>query len=789
MSRRSLVFSGIFAFIALTAGVWFWNSGERLTFAPELDSSRTFSASLKIHANSPQGFGSASVEFSAILNAAVSGFDNGQRRLHLTLPYSRLRENNRVVYDSEALDDYDERGLLLQRFLTSGITAAFDQRGRPVSAVEFVDSEAFEQISQSVPPALIQQLETSLTPTAVYPALPVRGVKRGMSWTVQTAGLGSTSLRYELVELDADRAIITVAPAGPTDDGAVDYRGILELERETGWPVRGRLLIRQDSHTSGEALSIQLSLHQPGFEFEIKDEDHLGWAYLSQDLISVNLNDPDTLEYFSLHTGDETKTREEQLALLESAMLWFPPLEGLENYGLFVDREQLYPIGLMPAQLWNLRLLNQDGDQFRSDVKPYPRFNVRAVIMDNTADHLVHSPVNITALNADEVAAIHSVELDLDLYATDQKIELRIDREGNTEGKDNRSDDYQLEIKESTPRSATLRISRRDGGMIIGGTVVAVTPRSADGNLIPQYEYRISTSQVEAARTAYLEADGDHESNQTFERYLRQALYTVPDDWLNRDRIVEVRTETPFESLELSFTTATKVRHTLTVRNGAETFLGGPVVGSVTLSPYQLPTLDFPDLDIDDIVTSGVENGQLIFSLPEHGRNRCNIELLDAPQVHGSSLLIQTPRLIGWTYNDLESQLVSESGLTFFYDLPVKLQAQCITRISTRTEQVDDSERLRRIDPYTIELSDALFEDIAEVRRIQDDFFSSYPLVGRNLNGQALMILSQLEAYQGKDGGMDSRRLRFWGEVSEVTYPVIEAIETRQLEFHLPPLP
>lgn len=789
MSRCSRAASGFLVCTAVAAGVWLWNAGERLSFNPEANSARTFNLSLKVTAQSPGGYGSASAEFSAILNAAVSAFENDQTRLHLTLPYSRIRENDQVRYDSESLEPYDERGILLQRLVTSGVTATLDHRGRPVSPVEFVDTEAFEQIAESISPELVRQLQNSLTTTTAYPSLPARGLKPGKSWIVepfQAAGLTSTPLRYELVALDADRITITVAPTTQADSDAVEYRGFLEMERSTGWPVRGRFLIQQGPRVSGEALSIHLSLHQPGFEFKTQDENYLGWAYLSLNSATVNLDDADVQEYFPLLDQKGKTSREEQLAVLEDAMLWFPPLDGLEHHGLFTDREQLLQANLMPSKLWGIRLIDQDGNQFRSDVKPDPRFNLRALVIDDKADHLTRSPFDIKALNDDELAAVHSVDMDLDIYAARPPLEFRVDREGNVDGEG--SDDYQLEIIDAGPQHATLRISRKDGGDIIGGTFVLVTPRSANETVIPQYEYRLSTSQVEAIRDAYVEADGDIESAQAFEKELKQALYTVPEDALNRDRIVEIRTRTPFDSLELSFAPGIKRRETLTVRNGAETLRGGPVVGSVTLPLYELPVLDFPDLELNDIVTNGVDNGQLIFSLPEHGRNRCKFGLLEAPEVHGSPLLIQT-RHQGWTYNALEFQLVSENGLEFFYDVPVKVQTQCITRISTRTEQVDHSEHLQRIDPYTIELSDALFEDIAEVRRIQDDFFPSYPLVGRNLDGQALMILSHQEAYQGESAGMDSRRLRFWGEVFEVTYPLIETTESRQIEFHLPPLP
>src|SRR5690606_40519017 len=119
------------------------------------------------------------------------------------------------------------------------------------------------------------------------------------------------------------------------------------------------------------------------------------------------------------------------------------------------------------------------------------------------------------------------------------------------------------------------------------------------------------------------------------------------------------------------------------------------------------------------------------------------------PQVAGSPLSVQQQQA-GRYYrlsDPTSLQLATEHGLTFFYDLKVAIQTHCITRIETRTEAVDASTLLRRLDPYTIDLSEKLFNDLAAINVLQENIYSSFPLIGRNADGEPLTILSHLAHY------------------------------------------
>src|SRR5690606_5766107 len=102
MSRRSLIVTCCLLVVVLGVGGWFWNQGERLSFSPPSDSSRTFKISQKLILEPNRRYGSDSIELSAVLNARVTGFENNQTRVNVTLPYALVRENSNTLYNSEA---------------------------------------------------------------------------------------------------------------------------------------------------------------------------------------------------------------------------------------------------------------------------------------------------------------------------------------------------------------------------------------------------------------------------------------------------------------------------------------------------------------------------------------------------------------------------------------------------------------------------------------------------------------------------------------------------------------
>lgn len=792
MSRRSLIVTCCLLVVVLGVGGWFWNQGERLSFSPPSDSSRTFKISQKLILEPNRRYGSDSIELSAVLNARVTGVEKNLTQINMALPYALVRENSNTLYNSEAQDDHNEVEQLLRRLLTAGVTTWVDSQGRP-SEIEFTDTETFTQLSEAAPYLKqLQNLQSTLRLGALYqPHFPVQPLKEGLSWhsePFQAEGLNIPSLRYEVTRIDPDQVTITVASVATGETPQeVEYRGFLEVERETGWPLRARFAIHQPGQ--GQAalpLLIQLSLHQPGYEFETQDIDLEAWAYWSHQPLQIDLQDTD----IALHFLNETiPSREEQLEVLRTSALWFPPIENHKDLGLLLDTTALLQAGVMPLHLRNIRLLDQTGQLIRNDIPPDPRFEMKNLLSPGYDGPPHPFPFSVSQLSEDELDAIQHLELDLDIALTGDLLKLQVDRQGQIEGADHSN--YQIDILHWGAERAILRISHQDGAPLSLSPLIPAVPLRADNQRLPEYTHRISTSELDKLRSAYLKTAQDGVAVAGLAQYLNQHLFPVPEDWLTQDRIVDLQAQQPFDKVELHLKPTLVESYTLRVPNAAQTIRGGDVTGILRLEEYQLPKLEFLPLALDEIKISGVQNGQLSITLPEHGKNRCTFEVLDPPQVAGSPLSVQ-PQQADWYYSlsdPTSLQLATEHGLTFFYDLKVAIQTHCITRIETRTEAVDASTLVRRIDPYTIELSEKLFNDLTAINALQENIYSSFPFIGRNADGEPLTILSHWEHYQGEEAGLNSRRLRFWGEVAEVTYPVIEMTESRRSEFQMPPLP
>src|SRR5690606_37270266 len=122
MSRRSLIVACCLLVVVLGVGGWFWNQGERLSFSPPSDSSRTFKISQKLILEPTRHYGSDSIYISAVLDARFTDFENNQTRVNVTQPYALVIENSNTLYNSEAQYDHNVDEQLLRRLLTAGVT-------------------------------------------------------------------------------------------------------------------------------------------------------------------------------------------------------------------------------------------------------------------------------------------------------------------------------------------------------------------------------------------------------------------------------------------------------------------------------------------------------------------------------------------------------------------------------------------------------------------------------------------------------------------------------------------
>lgn len=793
MSRRSILAGGCLVAVALIIGVWAWNAGEFLQFKPESGSSRSYRISHHVTLDSDDWYYPTTVKFSALVDAKITGIEQGLARLNISLPYVQISENDSTLFDSQELENESEAGLLLHRLLTTGVSAQVDVQGRQ-SGIQFVDAEAYASFRDYVSPHTMHQLESSIQLGQFYqPQLPTDRLKTGLVWhsePFQANGVKFPALRHEVIGLNTELVTIQIAPAESVDASLeADYRGFLEIERATGWPVRGRFVTFQPADTRAGTPSIrtQLSLHQPGYEFKVRDMEFELWGHWSHNPMEIDLRDPDTRLYF-LGEGLPVLSREQQLEMLQSSLLWLPPLDDLDHHGLVLDINAFLQSGITPRHIRHIRLLDENGNSVRDNIALDPRFDLYEALFHSYEDYFIRSPFHALNLTEEELDAIQHLELDLEFDTTATQLELQVDRQGKVEGVG--SSEYQVDVLQWSTERTILRVSRKNEAPWSAGMLIPAVPLTAENQPLNQYLFRLSTSPVEKLRSTFKPRRSDTDEVDEYIRYLTDQLHPMPENQFTRDRIIEIQARERFDKVKLSILPQVEERQTLKVPNIVETIKGKSVVGSMRLSQHLLPDLEYSSLAMEEIKTSGTRNGQLLFTLPKHGQNRCTFGMIQPLEVAGSPLLVkQQPS--GWFYGDsetIELLLATEHGLEFFYDLNVTLQAHCITQIEARTESVDGSTQLRRIDPYTIELSEKLFADISRINELKNGIAATYPLIGRDKSDQPLVILSHLDFYQGEDAG-ESRRIRFWGEVDEITYPVIKTMESRQFEARFPPLP
>lgn len=789
MSRKVAIGFGCIVLAAVSAGVFVWLSQERLTFSPEPGTSRTFVISSETHLEPQKGGRYARAEtltISNVLNTRVEKVDDGAASLNTSVVHALMGNGRRVLFDTDDINPDDERENLIARLMRAGLNEVVDERGQ-LQEFSFADMDAFSELSESAPEA-IGELGKAMGLAGLYqPEFPTGTLRKGLSWQSEPLEGGAVELpamHYEVVALSPERITVTLRESGVADEEPGSL-GFLVFERATGWPLQGRLLVRQSQSHGDQTYEVTsyLSMYQQGHPMKVTDQVLEGWAINALNGFPVDLDDPDMRRY--MVPPFVTDALDERLARLQDTMLWFPPGPGGRDSGLQLAHEVMMDSFVELTSLHGVSLWDQDDNPIKPGIEVNPRFRPGAMAGLGTEEPRDRNPFQVGQLSAQELEAIDRLELDLALSVPGELVSFEIDRSGGVIAGD--AGVYQAEVLDWTDEQARVKLTHADDGAFDRWSQISALPQGSDGEPITHFGYRRSISVLEPLRSDFLEATDRDSDFMEFTRFIRPELHPLGDEWVGSDRIIEVRTREPISSLMVHVLPMKPHREVFSVQSAGKTLKGGPVVGTRVLDEYKVPTFEFAEIDMDSVSAEGAGNNRLSVQMPDQGGNRCSVRLLSPLEHQGRPLSLRS----AGGYGHSEKVLSTDHGVRFFYDMQVSLQAQCLTRIDVRTEPVDDSEFLQRVDPFTIEISEQLYNDIDRVQAMRSGsyFGEQYPLIGRNGDQQPLVILSRMDQYQGEEAAPDSRRIRFWGEVEEVTFPVLAGKESRQIDIEFPPLP
>lgn len=247
MLMRASVAALLLFFVGL-AGCSHFQS-ERLSFSPRSGDVRYFHVSESMLFWATDGFPGTEVEYnlSSLVKAEVTAVDDGISELNSRSLSSLLLKNGHILFTTDKDPAFSESLTAMKDLLTSGVVERIDDHGQVVQA-RFGNQDAVAKLDGKVHETALVRRGLSIM-AAWHPRMPQQSLKIGMAWQVPPlveGGLELPELRYEVSHLDEDTVTLKFQSAG-TDSGVVaddSGRGFQEVRAER---VKGYLELERHS--------------------------------------------------------------------------------------------------------------------------------------------------------------------------------------------------------------------------------------------------------------------------------------------------------------------------------------------------------------------------------------------------------------------------------------------------------------------------------------------------------------------------------------------------------------
>ncbi|WP_029654536.1 hypothetical protein [Marinobacter daepoensis] len=783
MKHRWLSVALILALMVVVS-LWLWTR-EQLAFAPEAGSERTFviETRMELQRTGDRYRRRADVlETSVVASSRVVSNQGGVVTLATQARQFRVQSDGELI-DSRLPDTVAERHAQFLALLKAGSEQQISRQGQLLDWA-FEDQATAETLEDQMPAVFLQRVAAMGTLTLFQPMFPADTLELGLTWEAPAVTVNELALpqrRYEVTALGDDR--LTVRISELDEEGEASPLGYLILERATGWPLKARLRVTRTARLDGREYDevAYINVRQPGEPPTLSRAQLEQMAYMHREFIPFDPDWPDSLEHLKpIPVLSELEVAEGRERLNQS-LLWFPPEQGHSGKGMDLAFMDLIESGLLPQELRKVEALDEQGVPVDPALVMDHGFNLANALWNADEFQPVRHPFDPMQLTPEALSRVHELALEADVWLPDQAVTLELRRADQQAGVV-AGQGYQVRDIQWSDDQVRFQVRREDGRPM--GMAMRLGAIPAAGDEMPgPFASRVTLAAL--APLAEQLTEGSHED---FVQTARAELYPLPDEDIWRSYQVDLRMPGPVGVVSVYIQPYNIRTLNLQALNAAGTLTGGPVAGTRLLDDYRMPEFDFPALDMQAFNVSGADHNQLDVEVPPDSGARCSAEVASPGEYNGSPWSLEQ----GWMSFSSSLELMTENGQRFFYDAQVTLKLQCVTGIEVQTEQVDESRRVRRVDAHTIELSDALFEELKAIREYQSSSIGNrLPVVGRNQAGDALEMLSGLYEYRGGDAGDSGnpKRIKFWGEVVSITYPQVTGVESKNVTVEFPPLP
>jgi len=802
-------FVAIALLLSLGAAGIFWYAGDSLAFKPEPGDTRLFILEQSTELQLPGVFQRepTRIRMESLLRSDVLAINDGVVKLQSRALHAQLWEQDRLSLDTEQIPEHNDRLQAVAALMKAGVVEQVTSDGR-VLEMAYVNDAALAEIKEGsgLPGPILDVLQRDLSFMNTYqPTFPLGRPRVGLSWQTPARDMGGLELpavQFEVNQVDEESVHLKFwsigegASAG-ADAVAFKIKGFMELERQTGWPRRAAASFSGFFEHGGERLSVQntMTLTQANIEPRF-DADHAWFrAFSAFDSWAVDTADSEFATNFLPPFG--AATPEESFEQLEKTLLWFGTNEVDGQVGLDFQAKYFHfaTVEFGPASA--VRLLNSKGEPVVDPVPLDPRY----VLHSSSNINRRKVPFVASQLTSGQLDAIDSVEVDAkvtvpgelhSLVLTPAAPSQMIESLGLTVWVDDwRSDELQV------------RVHEHGGSLPTVDPLIGVYPLDADQDFLPMFTLRMTHTVLEPFRRDFLESSrGGNDQNEAmqFASLATDQLLMMPMEERYGDWIFELKAEghQAIESVQVHLYDRKTEQRTFVAPSSLPTLKGGPVVGERTLSEYQYPVLEFASLELDDVTLEGVQQNWLNVVVPADSSGRCDISVVGEPSYQGSpvgfspshsSEISQLMPTYG-TYNyPPERELVTAHGLTYFYDIEVNVEVDCITNVVVRTGPVPDDGQLTKVGASTLRLSKLQHQTLSQIR--QRFNLNVLPLIAYNREGRVLKPLSPAYSENRVEEGEEANGidLNFWGEIAKVRYAIRMEREARKVSVQFPPLP
>lgn len=792
------------------AGIY-WYTGNNLAFKPAQGDTRQFILEqyTELQPSSGRRKGPVRIRIESLLRSEVLAANDGVVTLESRALRSEIWEQDRLHLDTERVPEQDGQLQAMAALLKAGVIEQVANDGR-VLETAYVNEEALATLTEDayLPDIFRDMLRRELSVMSTYQpgqsGFPSGPLRAGLSWQTPSRnenGQIFSAVHYEVSRIDEESVSIQFRPIisealAEGQKTAVEIEGYIELERKTGWPLRAAIGIYGAMEQNEKPIAFQttMALTQAGVEPRFDAYEAWFHAYMAFAGRDVDTTNPYFETYFLPPFSPGTP--EESLTQLEKTLLWFGTREIDGRLGLEFQSGKHNSGILEFAPVSAVRLLDADGEPVVDPVPLDPRYALNA--SGFTGYRRV--PFLASELTSDQLSAVATVELDMavtkpgKLYSqllTPESPSLSVEELG-----------LQFSVEGWNSKELQVRVHQANGSLPDYSPLIVAYPVDGQGKYLSRFAQRLTHTLFEPLRNEFPKATGEADrwvmAEQFAHRVMNQLLL-MPMEERTGDWIHELKAggDQNIEGVRVHIYAPETEQRTFVAPNALATLKGGPVVGERTLDEYDAPVLEFSTFELDDVRFDGIQQNWLKIRIPDKSVGRCDISLVGEPSYQGAPITLSASEnnefaqllFASDTYSDRpERNLMTTHGLTYFYDLEVAIDVDCITDVVLHSGPIPDNAQLTMVDSHTLQLSQSLHQTLS---KLQHRFnLEQLPLIAYNRDGGVLEPLSSADAGSfAEDQVGTEMSLRFWGEIAEVRYPTGVKREARQVTVKFPPLP